>query len=141
MKLCTACMTEKTNEEFNKNSSKHDGLQTKCRDCQKIWYDNYYRSNPKELTRITLNNVAHRLELREYVDKLKSAPCTDCKRIYPPWAMDFDHIGSDKILNISNGVQRGISFAKIISEIAKCELVCANCHRTRTHNRIIELQK
>jgi len=50
--------------------------------------------------------------------------------------MDFDHLpGEDKVKYISKMVARSWSLAKIDAEIAKCELVCANCHRIRTARR------
>ncbi len=36
---------------------------------------------------------------------------------------------------VSNMVRRGFRRATILEEIAKCELVCANCHAVRTFNR------
>lgn len=50
--------------------------------------------------------------------------------------MDFDHLGDKRFL-ISSAARRGISFDKIKQEIAKCEVVCANCHRNRTHMRML----
>jgi hypothetical protein len=48
--------------------------------------------------------------------------------------MDFDHLDSNiKIDTIGN--LRSCSRKRILAEVAKCELVCANCHRTRTHKR------
>jgi hypothetical protein len=49
--------------------------------------------------------------------------------------LDFDHL-KDKKYNISRMIHDGFSWAAIKKEIAKCEVVCANCHRIRTHNRL-----
>lgn len=73
--------------------------------------------------------------LAAQVDELKSAPCTDCGRSFPTVCMDFDHIGDDKILNVRAAIDNGWSFKRILAEIAKCELVCSNCHRIRTASR------
>lgn len=64
----------------------------------------------------------------------------DCGEIYPPWVMDFDHRdGEVKIRSISYmAIGNTSSFAKIKQEIAKCDLVCANCHRQRTYSRILK---
>ncbi len=45
--------------------------------------------------------------------------------------MDFDHVRGKKLFNIANGRYR--TWKSVIIEIAKCDLVCANCHRIRTH--------
>lgn len=65
---------------------------------------------------------------------LAEHPCVDCGEA-DLVVLDFDHIGSDKIANISDLVYRPRSLAIIESEIAKCEVVCANCHRRRTAQR------
>jgi hypothetical protein len=72
-------------------------------------------------------------ERSEMVDVLKNRPCADCGVQYPPVAMDFDHLG-EKTFSI--GLMKGkCSMEKLAAEIAKCEVVCANCHRIRTHAR------
>lgn len=73
---------------------------------------------------------------RKYVrDYKESVPCADCNVHYPYWVMDFDHI-KGKSFNISetNRVTENLDIIK--EEIEKCEVVCANCHRTRTQNRL-----
>ena len=68
----------------------------------------------------------------EYINSLKKEPCMDCGRAFPTACMDFDHRDpSKKILPVSRMV--GYSLAKIRQEIKKCDLVCSNCHRMRTH--------
>lgn len=68
------------------------------------------------------------------VDDLKSKPCTDCGRSFPAVCMDFDHRDpSSKVLAVSHMVSLGYSLQRILDEIDKCDLVCANCHRVRTH--------
>lgn len=76
-----------------------------------------------------------RRDLRRWVYDLKEAtPCTDCGKSYPYYVMDFDHLADKKIL-ISKVVNSG-SWKQTKGEIAKCEIVCLNCHRIRTFNRI-----
>lgn len=69
------------------------------------------------------------------VDLLKSKPCMDCGGEFQPCVMDFDHREpADKIANVSRLVRDG-KFKQILDEIAKCDVVCANCHRIRTWRR------
>jgi hypothetical protein len=51
--------------------------------------------------------------------------------------MDFDHReGEQKLFDVSALNQhRWVSPATLRTEMAKCDLVCANCHRERTHQR------
>jgi ribosomal protein S27AE len=74
----------------------------------------------------------------EYVWEIKAAtPCADCGRSFHPVAMDFDHTSDNKVANISTMVMRPgtHSMQALVAEIAKCEIVCSNCHRIRTHER------
>ena len=72
-------------------------------------------------------------ETRDFVDEMKSAPCMDCGRTFPPVAMDFDHVRGEKAFSISKRLMA--KRETILVEIAKCDLVCSNCHRIRTHER------
>jgi len=47
--------------------------------------------------------------------------------------MDFDHLKDGT--PISKGVTNGWGKQRLLAEIEKCELVCANCHRIRTSDR------
>jgi len=67
-----------------------------------------------------------------WYNNLKDNPCTDCGKVYPPSCMEWDHL-SNKEYQISS--IRSCSKEKILSEISKCELVCAYCHNIRTHSR------
>lgn len=78
---------------------------------------------------------------QEYKRKLaelkEKTGCKDCG-VKNHIILDFDHL-RDKKYNISRMVHDGFSWRAILKEIDKCEVVCANCHRIRTHNRFLEL--
>lgn len=97
----------------------------------------YYRNGGK--AKVMERNKANRVKKAAYVTALKQNPCTDCDVEFPPIAMEFDHIGSDKIAAVSKLVTDNASLERIKAEIAKCELVCANCHAIRTGNRYLHL--
>jgi hypothetical protein len=60
--------------------------------------------------------------------------CTDCGYNAHPAALDFDHLpGSVKVSGIAQMMNR--TRKTLLAEIAKCECVCANCHRVRTAER------
>ena len=80
-------------------------------------------------------SARRRIEALALVQAAKQQPCLDCKRRYPPWCMDFDHVHGDKVDSLGHLVSTGASLARLIDEMAKCEVVCANCHRNRTHER------
>lgn len=73
-------------------------------------------------------------DIYAWYTKTKDAPCTDCGNKFPPECMDWDHVRGTKIAQISRLMSKGdIEFVKM--EMEKCELVCSNCHRTRSKNR------
>lgn len=65
--------------------------------------------------------------------KLKHG-CADCGYDAHAEALDFDHVRGEKMFDISQRPQYTI--ARLTAEIAKCEVVCANCHRARTYRRL-----
>jgi hypothetical protein len=74
---------------------------------------------------------------RVLLNALKSAPCLDCNTSYPPCVMDFDHRpGEEKVARVSQLV--GAPLHILLAEIAKCDLICSNCHRERTQRRLLE---
>ena len=78
-------------------------------------------------------------ERREFVATFKKAPCMDCGVNYPPYVMDFDHRDpSTKVREVAVMVGGYGTLADLFAEIEKCDLVCSNCHRIRTHNRRLQ---
>lgn len=71
-------------------------------------------------------------ERREWLNKLKiERGCADCGYKGHPAALDFDHRpGMTKVANIA--MLYISKMETLLDEIAKCDLVCANCHRVRT---------
>lgn len=78
-------------------------------------------------------------EFREIAKAAKNVPCADCQQSYPTWVMQFDHL-RDKEYTIA-ALARFPSKERLLAEIAKCEVVCANCHAERTHQRRVDKQQ
>ena len=66
------------------------------------------------------------------IDFFHEDPCVDCGET-DAMVLEFDHL-RDKEFGISRGL-RERSWKSILDEMAKCEVVCANCHRRRTAQR------
>jgi len=72
-----------------------------------------------------------------------NTPCTDCDVVYPYWVQQLDHVAArgPKAFTISltytSGRDRRVMVTRdeLLAEIAKCDVVCANCHAERTHSR------
>lgn len=121
--------TPEGREKVRKANNKYKLLnKEKVAATHKIWCENN-RDRRRELNRLA--NVRKAV----YVKDLKNAPCTDCGKTYEHYQMDFDHLdGSTKLFGIAQF--KNYSWEQLKTEIAKCELVCCLCHRTRTYKRL-----
>ncbi|QGH74394.1 HNH endonuclease [Streptomyces phage Spilled] len=125
MKTCSECKSELAIESFPKRSSR-------CKPCHNAYTREHYQKNKqyyKDKAR------KHNEQIRDRVRAAKEKPCADCGIQYPYYVMHFDHLG-DKEFNIAHRAKGG-AWADLEKEIAKCEVVCANCHAFRTHNRSV----
>jgi len=151
MRTCTKCREVKPLEEFAPSKFGAGGLSSWCRTCFKAYnreYSRVRRLDPRERARdkayadarrkndgdrvrtIGRNHVASR---QSWLNTLKQKPCVDCGRLLPPCCMDFDHVRGGKFKTITQLL--GYSREVVLSEIEKCDMVCACCHRVRTGER------
>jgi hypothetical protein len=93
----------------------------------------YYARNP-DLYKGHKNR--RKKETSTLIREMKENPCVDCGIQYPYYVMEFDHLpGRKKTCHPANIATRGWGVERVKDELGKCELVCSNCHRERTHNR------
>lgn len=72
---------------------------------------------------------ARATRIRRWLDFYKvEQGCIDCGFNAHPAALDFDHVAGKKLLNVCNAK----SVAQAQSEIEKCVVRCANCHRIKS---------
>lgn len=93
-------------------------------------YDrNYYaRMSPEAKRRKQDTQGARRYLLRVVVSEYKHGKSCACGEAHPA-CLDFHHEGDDKEINVSDAVRYGWSVKRLMAEIAKCILICSNCHR------------
>ena len=80
---------------------------------------------------------AWRRRQRKFLQKYKERPCMDCGMQYPYYVMQFDHVRGHKAFPMSSPSATR-SMARMQEEIAKCDVVCANCHAERTYSGMAE---
>jgi hypothetical protein len=133
MKTCSRCRESKPHAAFQRNSARKDGLQATCRDCRRAIDADQYRLHKP---RYDARKHATRRHNVEAVQAYKMAnACSDCGGHFHFAAMQFDHRpGEEKTMELAHLAARG-SPARIAAEMAKCDLVCANCHAVRTFLR------
>jgi hypothetical protein len=120
MKICNKCNEEKSLSSFTVRKS-NGKLRHACKTC---------------LNKVSSERtIAWRQQVKVKLVEYFGSKCLDCKYEGPPFMFDFDHRDpSKKEFSISaKGCTR--SFDKLLAEASKCDLVCANCHRMRTHKQ------
>lgn len=64
-------------------------------------------------------------------------PCIDCGETNPV-LLEFDHnSGKNKRGDVSRMICDGYAWTTILTEIQKCSVRCANCHRLRTTRQLM----
>lgn len=148
-KICLVCGLPKDIEEFGIKRSRPDGHSSRCLLCTRDSYNSRYtvryRKKKNRQRRIyrEINaqkiSVAYKIHYQKHlgvISELKKGPCKDCIREdLPPFCMEFDHRDpSTKFMKVSQMVGH-FPLETVMEEIAKCDLVCRNCHRIRTKSR------
>ena len=105
-------------------------FEVRCACCHRIKTkkDLDFRKNEKTPTKKLENHRRSSKKRIDFINLFKNAPCTRCGIFFPPEAMDFDH----KDPNNKKGDVSRLSINLISFEIAKCDLLCACCHRIKT---------
>ena len=129
-KVCSTCKRRRKVKFFTRNASKKDGLNYSCGECQRAYTRAHYTSNKEYYAS---KSEDHRKKMQALVRGLKDVPCSDCGVRYPHYVMDFDHVRGRKTKQVADMVSRSMSERAIRKEAEKCDVVCANCHRERTH--------
>lgn len=137
-KRCGTCRQSKPLSEFNRKSSRADGRQEVCRECNRASSRRYYeRNRAHHIAVVRRRTDAQRDVNFSFVARhLTSHPCADCGND-DIRVLDFDHLpGTHKRDNVMQLVRDGFRLAVIEDEIAKCEVRCRNCHAIVTYERL-----
>jgi hypothetical protein len=133
MRTCSRCKESKHVDEFTPKGSK-GGRDSYCRPCRRAYGQEHYELHRERYiaqTRVR-NDKYFRERVLFLLEYFKTHPCTDCGET-DPVVLDFDHL-RDKKFDIASGIHYR-AWDKVLAEIAKCEVVCSNCHRRRTASR------
>lgn len=97
------------------------------REKHKEWCRSHYQRNKGYYLK---RNQKRRKEIREFVLALrKSLSCERCGFNSCHAALDFHHPGGKPDFRIAEAAQRNFSIERIKTEVAKCVVLCATCHR------------
>ena len=120
--------------DFNWRRRDRGQRDSMCRLCRAAYRKGYYAANKqKYIDRAAVRSRALYLERTKWlIDYFKTHPCLDCGES-DPVVLEFGHL-RDKEFDIAQSLHYR-SWQKILDEIAKCEVVCRNCHRRRESTR------
>lgn len=132
---CVRCKQDLQLERFNKRKS--GSPYSHCITCQREYSREHYRKNKKKHNKKRVKRKRNeRNMMRDMINEIKDVPCMDCGEKHPSWAMDFDHRDPKlKKFTIGNAITLAVSRVALIDEMEKCDIVCALCHRYRTHGK------
>jgi hypothetical protein len=131
MKICSGCKLERSESDFNYKNKQLNLRQRNCKYCTRQQVRQHYLSNkPYYLLKAKQRNTINRKLIKDYIaGYLKEHPCIDCGET-DTIVLEFDHI-KDKSFTISLS-GRDLSLNRVILEVSKCVVRCANCHRRKT---------
>ena len=135
LRRCCRCKQSKPLDEFSMRRRATGQRDTHCKPCRSAYGKEHYAANRQ---RYIQQSAARKAQLtQERVSYLmayfEDHPCVDCGE-RDPVVLEFDHTGADKEFDIGAKLIH-VRWQLILDEIAKCEVVCSNCHRRRTARR------
>ena len=134
MKRCGRCGELKVIDDFGFRNKAEARRHNVCRACQAVYRAAYVervgiRAHHR---RIIDWNAAMRVARRAAVLRyLVEHPCVDCGES-DVLVLEFDHVRGVKRAAISAMVRDLRPIDEIWTEVAKCDVRCANCHRRKT---------
>lgn len=133
VKKCLRCGKRKQSTEFN---WKIKGVRRApyCKECSRRYIRDHYEKNKKYyLYKARRRNLRLKEQAIQYMGSfLLTHPCVDCGED-DILVLEFDHRDKKiKTGNISSIIRNSGSLEKLIEEISKCDVRCANCHRRKT---------
>ena len=134
--LCSTCYDKKWYHKLHKFATCHPTRKHKANKLCLSCYQGYLQGkNPSVAIKHKEYSKGFRQKRLDIIHSLKAVPCIDCTVSYPHYVMEFDHRpGTIKIMSVSRMVGSA-PWKQVLEEIAKCDIVCANCHNVRTYMR------
>lgn len=125
MKICNKCKKECNDDDFCYRYKNKNVRQKICKNCQKAYKIDYYNKNKESHYK---RNKLTELKLASFIKDLKKEGCFSCGESSVE-CLDFHHLNPlEKEIEVSLLTRRG-SKKRILKEVEKCIILCANCHR------------
>ena len=133
MKRCPKCKIPKPRDKFYKNKTTKDGLYGYCKVCHINLTKKWKKENKKLYLSIRKKRYHKRIKFFSDYKKDLGLKCRKCRENNPACLVFHHRNPSRKSFNIGCSIAR-YSIKRIIKEIAKCDVLCANCHAKLHYN-------
>jgi len=132
-KMCSKCNILKTIDNFNYKLRSKGIFQCQCKNCTRNSVKNHYINNKKYyLDKSRKRNSEIRRVINNYIfEYFKEHHCIDCGES-DPVVLEFDHRDREQKDAHVSSFLKARKLDKVKSEIEKCDVRCANCHRKKT---------
>ena len=138
MKICSKCHLVKPESAYFVKDKVTGRLHAQCKACYKAHRQTYYAEHYAKYKeayrqRAKLLRLQQREEFRHnMLQYLSNKHCIECKES-DVRVLELDHIDpKQKQFSISQAVRLGHKWNEVLTELEKCQVLCANCHKKRT---------
>lgn len=131
---CGRCGVHKPVDDFMWRRIEKGQRDNYCRPCRAAYHrEHYLKHKPRYVENARVRNQRVWEERKRWmIEFFRTHPCVDCGET-DIIVLEFDHL-EDKAFGVAHGA-RWRKWEDVLAEMAKCEVVCANCHRRRTARR------
>lgn len=129
VRRCPKCAQDLPASSFSRAG---DGYQHWCKSCFRAYFRARGARHREQAA--ASRKERRRRAVERLLDVLRSTACADCGED-EILVLEFDHHLGEKEANIANLLAAAARFERLERELARCEVVCANCHRRRTARR------
>lgn len=134
MKVCSECKQEKDESCYSFKNKQKGTLQNRCKQCYNEYNRRYYKNGEqtKQIKRVNRNKQRDRIKYQEWKSTQRCLCCgedsVECLDLHHTDPSIKDGVISDMI---------GRSWQRVMEEISKCVVLCANCHRKVHSGRLV----
>lgn len=128
VKICSKCKMELPIDMFRWKNKAQGKKHSQCKACQSKQEHQHYLENQERRETIRLRTDVQKRNNIEFIENKKLQGCAKCKdkRFY---VLDFHHVNPEQKDGTIAHMIKSSSIEKLVEEVDKCILLCANCHR------------
>lgn len=130
MRKCSKCLQELPLENFSRNASRKDGLNERCKECCNQYIRQHYQKNKQYYKDKAKKQDGKQYKILRQIITENKKQCSKCGEKHPA-TLDYHHLDKEQksfTITQATGTKR-CSVETLLKEIAKCIVLCSNCHR------------